>query len=154
MNIILILLIVGLIFLCAEIFLPGMICGIIGTICIIVSIIMCYMSLGTEVGTYYLGGTIVITSLAIFIASKLFPKTKLGRSLTLQTSESNYSPRQKDLSPLLHQEGLAISFLRPSGIAEIQGERIDVVSDAEYIERGSKIMVISIKNNKVIVKKI
>ncbi|MFC2149333.1 NfeD family protein [Candidatus Auribacterota bacterium] len=153
MNWIIILLIVGLLFLCAEIFLPGMICGIIGLVSIISSIILSYAIFGTETGTYFLAATIVITGVAIYIASRIFPKTRMGRSITLQSTETDFSASKKTQIDLLNKEGIAISFLRPSGIAEIEGERLDVISEGDFIERGSKIQVINVKDNRIIVRK-
>ena len=44
-------------------------------------------------------------------------------------------------------------MLRPAGIAEIEGKRIDVVTEGGYIEKGEKIIVISSEGIKVVVAK-
>lgn len=151
MNWIILLFIVGLVFVCAEIFLPGAICGIIGTICIIISIVMCYSAKGPEFGSYFLTSAVIVTGIGIFIASKIFPKTKMGKSLTLQSSETNYSSG-KNYTHLLNKTGIAISYLRPAGIAEIDGDRIDVVSEGTFIERGSHIKVIAVEGARIVVR--
>jgi membrane-bound serine protease (ClpP class) len=151
MNWIILLYIVGLVFVCAEIFVPGAVCGIIGTACIIISIVMCYSVKGPEFGSYFLTGAVIITGIGILLASKLFPKTKMGKSLTLQSSETNYSSG-KDNSYLLNKTGLAISYLRPSGIVEIDGERIDVVTEGAFIERGSHIKVVEVEGARIVVR--
>lgn len=153
MNWFILLFIVGLVFVCAEIFLPGAVCGIIGTICIIISIVMCYSAKGPEFGSYFLTGAVIVTGIGIFIASKLFPKTKMGKSLTLQSSETNFSS-SKDYTPLLNKTGIAISYLRPAGIAEIDGDRIDVVTEGAFIERGSHVKVIAVEGARVVVREI
>lgn len=44
----------------------------------------------------------------------------------------------------LGRQGRASSVLRPAGIAEINGKRVDVVSDGELIEPGTRIEVIQV----------
>lgn len=40
-------------------------------------------------------------------------------------------------------DGIALSYLRPAGIAEIDGHRVDVVTEGEYIAAGDRIEVLS-----------
>ena len=51
-------------------------------------------------------------------------------------------------------EGEALSTLRPAGIAIINNERVDVVSDSSWIEKGSKIKVIDIQKGHIEVEKV
>ncbi len=48
--------------------------------------------------------------------------------------------------------GIALSFLRPSGKAEIKGEPFDVISEGEFIEKGTPVIVYTIKGNRLIVR--
>jgi len=48
-------------------------------------------------------------------------------------------------------KGIAMTFLRPSGKMKINGDMIDVVSDHEFIEKGTPIVVKDIKGNRIIV---
>ena len=41
--------------------------------------------------------------------------------------------------------GKAATSLRPSGMAELDGQRVDVVTSGEFIEQGAAIEVISVK---------
>lgn len=56
-----------------------------------------------------------------------------------------------DLNILINKEGIATTDLRPSGIARIEGERYDVVTEGEYVEQDSEIVVLSITGNQIIV---
>lgn len=42
---------------------------------------------------------------------------------------------------LLGATGVALSDLRPAGIAEIDGERIDVVTEGGYLDVGTRVVV-------------
>lgn len=52
------------------------------------------------------------------------------------------------------KRGLAASPLRPAGIAEIEGERVDVVSDGEFIETGEPITVVRVDGNRIVVRRL
>ena len=44
-------------------------------------------------------------------------------------------------------------MLRPSGIAEIDGKRIDVVADGDFISKGEGIVVTQAEGIRILVKK-
>jgi membrane-bound serine protease (ClpP class) len=45
-------------------------------------------------------------------------------------------------SELVGASGVALTDLRPSGVADIGGERLDVVSDGDFIARGTEVVVV------------
>jgi membrane-bound serine protease (ClpP class) len=49
-------------------------------------------------------------------------------------------------------EGIALSPLRPAGIGEIEGERLDVVSDGDFIDKESPIIVTKIDGYRLVVR--
>lgn len=68
-----------------------------------------------------------------------------------QFSDEGYvsAPRRLDL---VGKEGVAVSELRPVGTAEIDGERVDVTTDGEYLTSGTPIRVVRADNMKVVVR--
>jgi membrane-bound serine protease (ClpP class) len=55
------------------------------------------------------------------------------------------------LEALVGKEGVAVTPLRPSGTATIEGERINVVTEGGFVERNSKIVVVEVEGNRVVV---
>jgi membrane-bound serine protease (ClpP class) len=55
---------------------------------------------------------------------------------------------------LTGREGVALTVLRPSGMALIDGRRFDVVAESAMIERGSAVRVVQVDGTRVVVKKI
>lgn len=45
-------------------------------------------------------------------------------------------------------------MLRPSGIAEFEGERVDVVADGEFIQRGTAVQVSDVAGRRVTVRRV
>jgi len=62
-------------------------------------------------------------------------------------------PEEKILNyqSLLGKKGIAKTILRPSGIAEIEGKRYDVVTRGEFIEPGKVIIVDEVQGNRIVV---
>ncbi len=47
--------------------------------------------------------------------------------------------------------GVALTYLRPSGKAEINDEMLDVITENQFLEKGSSVKVIDIRGNRIIV---
>ncbi|MDI6860712.1 MAG: NfeD family protein [Caldisericia bacterium] len=52
------------------------------------------------------------------------------------------------------KRGKVITTLRPSGTIEIDGKRYDAISLGEFIEKDSRVKVVKIEGNKIIVEKL
>jgi membrane-bound serine protease (ClpP class) len=61
------------------------------------------------------------------------------------------SPPEQDRLQL-GRTGTALSPLRPAGVADIDGARVDVVSDGGFIEAGVEIEVTRVDGNRVVVR--
>jgi membrane-bound serine protease (ClpP class) len=86
---------------------------------------------------------------------RMLPRLPFGRRLVLDAEmgvEQGYtSPPESDRRQL-GRTGIALSPLRPAGVAEIEGSRVDVVSDGGFIETGTAIEVTRVDGNRVVVR--
>lgn len=83
-----------------------------------------------------------------------FPKTRFWHRLELQTKETGFSTHENNLNDLVNQQGETLTHLRPAGTALIDGRRIDVVTEGIYLPPKTKIKVVMVKSNKVIVRQV
>ena len=60
--------------------------------------------------------------------------------------------QKSDLKRYIGQQGVAMTDLRPSGIAVINKERLDVVTEGKYLDKDTPIIVLSVTGNQIIVK--
>ena len=65
----------------------------------------------------------------------------------------NLNHSQSHTEPNIHigATGKSLSNLRPSGIALIEGKRVDVMADADWIEAGKSVLVVAIQNATIMV---
>ncbi len=67
-------------------------------------------------------------------------------------SETGYTTPQKGLDKYLDAEGTSITPLRPAGVAEILGDRVDVVSEGGFVPPGSPVRVVLIEGGRIVVR--
>ena len=60
----------------------------------------------------------------------------------------------KTRSELVDAEGVAMTDLRPSGVGVFNDERIDVVSESEWIEEGTPVRIVSAEGSRNVVRPI
>jgi membrane-bound serine protease (ClpP class) len=153
-SVALLLLIAGLLLLVAEIILiPGStVVGLLGLASILGSI---YLQYGDQFWTVA-GVGATIGGLGLGVVLWLLPQSSLTKRFFLQTSLAGGSASSSDqiVPNLVGRFGVTITNLRPSGMANIEGERLDVVSDGEFIDVGAKVQVLSIEGRRVLVKEI
>jgi membrane-bound ClpP family serine protease len=58
---------------------------------------------------------------------------------------------QDQFVALVGRTGTAATVLRPTGTMAIEGERVDVVTEGEYLEEGAAIRVLYVQGNRVVV---
>ncbi|GIK60561.1 MAG: nodulation protein NfeD [Ignavibacteriota bacterium] len=153
----------GLVLLLLEIFvIPGFgVAGISGIILIIASLFL--SMLGADPFLDFNAVSMAIIKLTIglaaalvliFLLARFLPKSNFFKKFILSEEEKateGYTSRA-NLSELLGAEGIAVTTLRPAGTAEINGKRVDVVTDSEYIEHGKPIVVSAVEGMRVVVK--
>jgi membrane-bound serine protease (ClpP class) len=104
----------------------------------------------------------VAVSLLLAIAASLallrfLPRLPVGRRLVLETeltAREGFASAPDTDRAWLGKRGTAASTLRPAGIADIEGERVDVVSDGEFIEAGDPITVVRVDGNRIVVRRL
>lgn len=153
--VVLAMLIGGLVLLFIEVALiPGFgLTGVTGILTILAGLGLSFWKLDTRVAVLYTLVSFVALVALVLWAVYVFPYTSLGKRFRLETKisvEDGYTAI-RDMSAYVGREGVATSDLRPSGIARIGDERLDVISDGEFVPRGTRIRVVKVKSGSVIV---
>ncbi len=99
---------------------------------------------------------LVLSVLGVFLLIKIFGASGLWKKISLESSETveeGYVSRAEK-KELQGEVGRALTPLRPSGIAELEGRRVDVVTEGDFIEKGAEIEVLSSKGSRVVVREL
>lgn len=151
----LILFISGILLILVELFIPGFgFWGVSGVGCILASL---FFTLGGNVTALsLLSISLLIAIIAFGLLLKYLPSSKLWDKLILkdaETKEAGFSSSY-DYTTYLGKEGVVLTLLRPSGLADFDGMQLDVVSEGQYIEAGARVKVVSITGSRIVVKRI
>ena len=100
----------------------------------------------------------LLLALAVsLVMLRLLPRLPFGRRLVLETeltAREGFESAPGADRAWLGKRGTAASTLRPAGIADIEGERVDVVSDGEFIDEGEPITVVRVDGNRIVVRRL
>jgi len=146
----LVIFVVGIVCLVIEMFSPGFgVSGGTGLLLLFIGIVMTAQNL-----TQGLIMTAILLVLAAFLAALLFrsaTKGRLSRTLVLRGDMTEHPVTAAVTSLLQGQTGKTVTDLHPSGHADFDGKRVDVVTRGEYIGKGNRVRVVQTDGNRVVV---
>jgi membrane-bound ClpP family serine protease len=148
------LIILGVLLIMAEVYLiPGLnVVGILGAFLMLAAVILAFMEAGA------IGGVIAMTSAIALTGGSLWWLWRSGAwdrfvlSSSLRTDERLLAREGEARSRYLGRQGVALTPLRPTGVAEIEGERIEVVTEGDFISAGSRVKVVAMDRRKYFVR--
>ncbi len=152
METVIILALVGFLLVVAEMFLPGIILGVLGAILLIASVAIGYTKFGPLTGTVIFCIVAFITIAGFLVWMNVFPSTAMGRSITLGQSLEKGDDLPKP-EAAVGAEGVALTPLRPAGKALVDGVRLDVFAESVFIEPGDAVSVVATDGRRVVVRK-
>lgn len=148
MTLIITLLLVGAALMFLEVFLPGLIAGVLGLLCLLAAVVLAYAE-GFATGNIVLGIVIAGLAAGTWCWLKFFPESRIAG---LFISRQAVGEIGTDRPELIGQTGVAVTSLRPSGTATLDGKRVDVVAESGFIERGTPVKVIAVEGLRVVVR--
>lgn len=148
----------GIGFLILEAFMPGFGApGITGIVLEVITLVLTWNAHGPMATLGLL--LIVLATLAIAVSTSLrsLSKGKLRNSqFVLTETESNEAGYRstEDMKVFVGREGTATSVLRPTGIADFDGVRLNVSSEGDFVAAGTTVRIISVEGSKILVRAI
>ncbi|MBE6079655.1 MAG: hypothetical protein E7204_02240 [Veillonella sp.] len=145
----------GIVLLGIEAVVPGTcVFGVAGMIALLAAL---YLFLGAGAMASIVVAFVAVISLIIgIVLIREVPNSWIGRRLTLSlesTKDRGYSGNDERVD-LLGQEGVTQSVLRPAGRALFGENIIDVITDGEFYEPGTKVVVVAVTGGRVVVRKV
>ncbi|GAB4159034.1 MAG: hypothetical protein Fur0037_26370 [Planctomycetota bacterium] len=159
----------GIAALAVEIFLlPGMIVfGATGFLCLVFALILSQQSFvlpTTESeqdilfhNLLQLSGLFAVVIAAAMSLWRFLPKVPLLNRLYLPAPEpgipggANPAAAIPSRTELVGRVAVAITTLRPAGAVDLDGERLDVVTQGEFLDAGARVRVIEVAGNRIVV---
>ncbi|MEW6524472.1 MAG: NfeD family protein [Bacillota bacterium] len=145
--------VLGLVFLSVEAFMPGF--GVFGLGGILAMILSIYFTIGGNIEAartlaLSLVSTVLLTVGFIYLAARRgwLRRFALPAALTTASGFVGTAPN----TALLGKLGVTVTPLRPAGVARIEEERYDVVSEGRFIPAHTDIVVVRIEGRRTVVR--
>lgn len=132
----------GLALMIVEVFVPGMIVGLIGAGMAIAGVVLAFQF------DALFGAVSFLVVLAAVIGASLFAIRRLSLEREIRQEPSAPQPN------LLGQKGLVVTDLKPSGYVLIRGMKVVASAITGYIEHGRPVKVIQVLGERVVVQEV
>ncbi len=139
----------------AEVFVPsGGLISVFAIACLVGGIAI-FFNYSVVAGWIGVGIAIVMIPVVLVIAYRMFPKTRFDKSVTLNPPEREQGDAVPDtarLRELLGAVGVVLTPLRPVGMCDLSGHRVECVAENGYVDKGKTITVIDVESTQLTVR--
>jgi membrane-bound serine protease (ClpP class) len=125
--------------------------GVAGGIALIASAMLAFGGSALVVGLQTVASAMLATIVVFYLATRVFPENAWMKKLTFAAAQGADYVTSGDFSALIGRSGTASSFLRPAGIAVVDGLRVDVLTHGEFIPAGTPVRVTSVEGARIFV---
>lgn len=144
-------LLLGMVLIIVEVFLPGFgLPGISGIALVGVGVVLIGMHFGAPMAVGVL--LVLIAVLAVLISWVLRQVVHGKTNTELFLKEKGEYELHEDMQVLVGRTGMTMSVLRPAGIGDFDGVRLNVVTEGGFIEKGMPIQIVRVDGSKIVVR--
>lgn len=139
----------------AEVFVPsGGVISICAFACLFGGIYIFYKH-GTTACVAGVIVAIIMIPTVLVIAYRIFPRTKFGKGVILarpHRRQGDAVPDSGKLNELIGATGVILTPLRPVGMCDFSGQRVECVAESGYVDKDKKVTVIGVESTQVTVR--
>ena len=148
------LILVGLGLIVAEVYLvPGFnVVGIVGFLFIMFALGFGFSEHGFAGGLSLLTGTVIVGGGLFYYLWTSGAWDRFVLATSLRRDEAADQREAEDRSRYLGKVGRAVTPLRPTGVVEIDGGRLEVVTEGEFIASGSAVKIVAMDRRRYFVR--
>jgi membrane-bound serine protease (ClpP class) len=147
-------LLLGLLLILIEFYLPGAVMGVAGGILVLTSIVLFAMQTSSPWWILlYLTGVVIVLIYLVKFALWRIRTAKPSRSIYLNSDQTGYQASSFDAS-VIGKTGVVVTDLKPGGHILVDGKRLQAISQSGYLTKGTEVVVLSGQEESLIVKQI
>jgi membrane-bound serine protease (ClpP class) len=125
--------------------------GIFGTIALVAAVVLSFGIAFFAQALQAIAIAIVFTAVAFWGATRIFPESAFFKKITLSAVQGPDYVASRNFGAFLGRTGVATSFLRPAGVATIDGSRVDVLTEGDFLPAGSPVRVTRVEGARIFV---
>ncbi|NOT01636.1 MAG: hypothetical protein HOP29_13525 [Phycisphaerales bacterium] len=148
LTVVIVLYAVAVLLLTAEFFIPSHgVLTVVGVVFLVLAIVRTFQ-FGRAAGIVSIVASLILLPTFVVIAVKMWPRTRMGRLIAppnpVYTAEDLGAPTA-ELEPLLGSRGRTLSAMRPVGLCEFDGRRLQCVCESGMLDAGVAVTALRIK---------
>ena len=148
----LLLLLVGVALLVFEMYIPGFgIPGTLGIGSLLLGFVLLRPTLEQGLLLFVILAAVLCVALTICLITASKGRLEKSKLALNDVAIAPDAAENNDLNYFIGREGVTHTPLRPSGIGEFDGVKLNVVSDGEFIAQGRRIRVQKVAGNRIVV---
>ena len=149
---VLVMMLVGVGLLVFEMYVPGFgVPGVSGILLLGLGFVLLGPTLAQGLLLFAILAAILCVALSICLYSASKGRLSKSKLVLNDVAVSADAAENNDLNYFVGREGVTQTVLRPAGIGEFDGVKLNVVSDGEFINKDVPIRVLSVKGNRIVV---
>ncbi|HUY41860.1 MAG TPA: NfeD family protein [Candidatus Dormibacteraeota bacterium] len=125
--------------------------GVLGGIALVAAVVLAFGIPNIAVAFETLAAAIALTIVVFLLLLRVLPENAWMHRLALTYAQGSDYVSSRDFGDLKGRTGIAASQLRPAGVASIDGRRIDVLTEGEYVAQGTPIRVTRVEGARIFV---
>ena len=98
--------------------------------------------------------SMLMTLIIAAFALKRLPRSTTWQKVVLTEEEAGYQAVSEENVSLAGKSGKAVTDLRPGGTAEIDGQRLSVTTEGDFLDKNTDVEVVEVEGNRIVVRKI
>jgi len=156
MTTILLLFVLGIVLLVLDLFVPGIILSVFGTLAFLAGTRQAFVQFGMGGGLLAFAIGMALLALALYVEYGVLPKTRFGKKFFLHAAVegTSQSTPPAEIAALTGRECVALTPLMPTGQVEIDGRRHEALSLDGHVAKGARLKVTGAQNFSLTVSKL
>ena len=134
-----------------ELFVPGGVIGVMGMVALVAGLAGVFAEYGAGVGIATTLAVAIVGIVVFKLWITFFSQSRMGRKFMALTDTRGWIGYDPGLQALVGQNGVAHTQLRPCSIVVIADKRYDVVTRGELIAAKTKVTVVEVQGNRIVV---
>ena len=152
---VMIMMLVGVALLVVEMYVPGFGApGISGIALLVLGFVLLQPTLAQGLVLFAILAAILCVALSICLYSASKGRLSKSKLVLNDVAVAANAAENNDLNYFIGREGVTHTDLRPAGIGEFNGVKLNVVSDGEFVAKDRPIRVQSVEGNRIVVREI
>ena len=125
--------------------------GALGLLALAAAVFLAFGAAFSVVAIQAISIAIVLSVVLFAVFVRMAPQSAYFRRITFTNVQGPEFVANRDFQGLVGHMGVATSYLRPAGVAHVDGERVDVLTEGDFLSAGSAIRVSRVQGSRVFV---